>query len=132
MNSVTFAQEVESDVEDQDEFFSFLTHIQGGRMDEQRCVFDPNKKNPSTTSPSGLIKCCLYFPDSDMDQLLNLVASTQSCRLDDQRVSMSTSLAGLHVVSHNHLDGLEEKDTVRRASQVSSLVRTCAGLLCYN
>uniref|UniRef100_A0A8C9VA81 Uncharacterized protein n=1 Tax=Scleropages formosus TaxID=113540 RepID=A0A8C9VA81_SCLFO len=90
-------------------FFSFLSHVQSGRMEEQRCVLDQNKKNPRSSS-----RKCPYFPDSDMDQLLNLVANTQSCRLDDQRVSMNASLPGLHVLSDSHVDGAEEKDTSQK------------------
>uniref|UniRef100_A0A8C9SHC4 Uncharacterized protein n=1 Tax=Scleropages formosus TaxID=113540 RepID=A0A8C9SHC4_SCLFO len=71
-----------SNTPDQDEFFSFLSHVQRGRMEQQRCILDPNKKIPR---------------DSDMDQLLNLVTKSHSSRLDDQRVLMSASMPGLHV-----------------------------------
>ncbi|XP_077780478.1 Purkinje cell protein 2 homolog isoform X1 [Podarcis muralis] len=70
---------------EQEGFFSLLTHVQGGRMDEQRCNIqivhnksgsDTEKKN----SPS---------PPPEMDNFMDMLAHTQSRRMDDQRVSFN-------------------------------------------
>ncbi|XP_025038824.2 Purkinje cell protein 2 homolog isoform X1 [Pelodiscus sinensis] len=69
---------------EQEGFFNLLTHVQGGRMDEQRCNVqivhkssaDPEKQD----SPS---------PPPEMDNFLDMLAQTQSRRMDDQRVSFS-------------------------------------------
>uniref|UniRef100_A0A8C5SHJ9 Purkinje cell protein 2 homolog n=1 Tax=Laticauda laticaudata TaxID=8630 RepID=A0A8C5SHJ9_LATLA len=68
---------------EQEGFFNLLTHVQGGRMDEQRCNIqivhgksgsDPENKD----SPS---------PPLEMDNFMEMLAHTQSRRMDDQRVS---------------------------------------------
>uniref|UniRef100_A0A8C9SQI5 Uncharacterized protein n=1 Tax=Scleropages formosus TaxID=113540 RepID=A0A8C9SQI5_SCLFO len=84
-----------------DEFFSLLSHVQSGRMEEQRCVLASKDGGPS-----------------DLDHLFGLVANTQRCRLDDQRASMSASLPGLHVVSVSHLNGLVKMETGQKTSQL--------------
>uniref|UniRef100_A0A8C4WM65 Purkinje cell protein 2 n=1 Tax=Gopherus evgoodei TaxID=1825980 RepID=A0A8C4WM65_9SAUR len=70
---------------EQEGFFNLLTHVQGGRMDEQRCNIqivhgksgaDPEKQD----SPS---------PPPEMDSFLDMLAHTQSRRMDDQRVSFN-------------------------------------------
>ncbi|TFK09656.1 40S ribosomal protein S12 [Platysternon megacephalum] len=70
---------------EQEGFFNLLTHVQGGRMDEQRCNIqivhsksgaDPEKQD----SPS---------PPPEMDSFLDMLAHTQSQRMDDQRVSFN-------------------------------------------
>ncbi|KAM3848061.1 Purkinje cell protein 2 homolog [Vipera latastei] len=80
---------------EQEGFFNLLTHVQGGRMDEQRCNIqivhsksgsDPEKKD----SPS---------PPPEMDNLMEMLAHTQSRRMDDQRVSF------------NYLPGFQNSNT---------------------
>nr|XP_048690138.1 Purkinje cell protein 2 homolog [Caretta caretta] len=70
---------------EQEGFFNLLTHVQGGRMDKQRCTIqivhgksgaDPEKQD----SPS---------PPPEMDSFLDMLAHTQSRRMDDQRVSFN-------------------------------------------
>ncbi|XP_061472570.1 Purkinje cell protein 2 homolog [Rhineura floridana] len=69
---------------EQEGFFNLLSHVQGGRMDEQRCNIQivhksgshPEKKD----SPS---------PPPEMDNFLEMLAHTQSRRMDDQRVSFN-------------------------------------------
>ncbi|KAJ6655058.1 hypothetical protein lerEdw1_006111 [Lerista edwardsae] len=70
---------------EQEGFFNLLSHVQGGRMDEQRCNIqivhsrsstDPEKKD----SPS---------PPPEMDNFMEMLAHTQSRRMDDQRVSFN-------------------------------------------
>ncbi|KAJ8254046.1 hypothetical protein COCON_G00206580 [Conger conger] len=90
---------------EQDQFFSLLSHVQRGCMEEQRCVFDPNKRSTSTPKRTEATHS-VPSPTSvaDIDQLFSILASTQSRRLDDQRVSLNL-LPGLQVVSGSGQDG---------------------------
>ncbi|XP_060620397.1 Purkinje cell protein 2 homolog isoform X1 [Anolis sagrei] len=71
---------------EQEGFFNLLSHVQGGRIDEQRCNIqivhssksgsDPEKKD----SPS---------PPPEMDNFMEMLAQTQSRRMDDQRANFN-------------------------------------------
>ncbi|XP_054422200.1 Purkinje cell protein 2 homolog [Pteronotus mesoamericanus] len=65
---------------DQEGFFNLLSHVQGDRMEEQRCSLRAGPGTPST-SESG--------PVPEMDSLMDMLASTQGHRMDDQRVTAS-------------------------------------------
>ncbi|XP_038596412.1 Purkinje cell protein 2 homolog [Tachyglossus aculeatus] len=76
-----------ADTPGQEGFINLLSHVQGGRMEEQRCALQnrpdqrssganpPNKGRPSSTP--------------EMENLMEMVAHTQGRRMDDQRVSIS-------------------------------------------
>ncbi|XP_005654795.1 Purkinje cell protein 2 homolog isoform X4 [Sus scrofa] len=65
---------------DQEGFFNLLSHVQSGRMEEQRCSLQagpgPASENQSSPAP-------------EMDSLMDMLASTQGRRMDDQRVMVS-------------------------------------------
>ncbi|CAM4691207.1 unnamed protein product [Caretta caretta] len=91
---------------EQEGFFNLLTHVQGGRMDKQRCTIqivhgksgaDPEKQD----SPS---------PPPEMDSFLDMLAHTQSRRMDDQRVSF------------NYLPGFQNTDRNAPSKEVSAPV----------
>uniref|UniRef100_A0A8C3T2Z3 Purkinje cell protein 2 n=1 Tax=Chelydra serpentina TaxID=8475 RepID=A0A8C3T2Z3_CHESE len=60
---------------EQEGFFNLLTHVQGGRMDEQRCNIQ------IVHGKSGA--------DPEKRDFLDMLAHTQSRRMDDQRVSFN-------------------------------------------
>uniref|UniRef100_A0A8D2J1S2 Purkinje cell protein 2 n=1 Tax=Varanus komodoensis TaxID=61221 RepID=A0A8D2J1S2_VARKO len=63
---------------EQEGFFNLLSHVQGGRIDEQRCniqIVHSKKDSPS--------------PPPEMDNFMEMLAHTQSRRMDDQRVSFN-------------------------------------------
>uniref|UniRef100_A0A8C0LFV8 Purkinje cell protein 2 n=1 Tax=Canis lupus dingo TaxID=286419 RepID=A0A8C0LFV8_CANLU len=66
---------------DQEGFFNLLSHVQGDRMEEQRCSLQAGP-GPTSESQSG--------PAPEMDSLMDMLASTQGRRMDDQRVTVST------------------------------------------
>ncbi|XP_013914928.1 PREDICTED: Purkinje cell protein 2 homolog [Thamnophis sirtalis] len=72
---------------EQEGFFNLLTHVQGGRMDEQRC----NVQIVHSKSGSD--------PPPEMDNFMEMLAHTQSRRMDDQRVSF------------NYLPGFQSSNT---------------------
>ncbi|XP_025021157.1 Purkinje cell protein 2 homolog isoform X1 [Python bivittatus] len=90
-----------SDSPEQEGFFNLLTHVQGGRMDEQRCDIqivhsksgsDPEKSEFSKLEDSP-------SPPPEMDNLMEMLAHTQSRRMDDQRATF------------NYLPGFQNSDS---------------------
>ncbi|XP_040271816.1 Purkinje cell protein 2 homolog [Bufo bufo] len=72
---------------EQEGFFNLLTHVQGARMDEQRCNIqivhskgDQDDKNSSQVTPPP-----------EMNHLMDMLAQSQSRRLDDQRAELIQS-----------------------------------------
>ncbi|XP_031804204.1 Purkinje cell protein 2 homolog isoform X1 [Sarcophilus harrisii] len=71
---------------EEDGFFNLLTHVQGGRMEEQRCSLQiepgqgPPNKNSHSPSPAT---------PPEMDNLIDMLAHTQGRRMDDQRASIN-------------------------------------------
>ncbi|XP_033615429.1 Purkinje cell protein 2 homolog isoform X2 [Fukomys damarensis] len=65
---------------DQEGFFNLLSHVQGDRMEEQRCSLQAGPgQNPQSQGD----------PAPEMDSLMDILASTQGRRMDDQRVMVS-------------------------------------------
>ncbi|XP_047443642.1 G-protein-signaling modulator 2-like isoform X2 [Mugil cephalus] len=81
----------------EDGFFDLLSRFQGNRMDDQRCsLLDGPSHLPAHPSPSSTLPVAERKPISDCNtpfqdpgHFLELLASSQARRLDDQRVSMS-------------------------------------------
>ncbi|XP_077462992.1 G-protein-signaling modulator 2-like isoform X2 [Stigmatopora argus] len=81
----------------EDSFFDLLSRFQGNRMDDQRCsLLDGSNHRPDSSSPSStppvaerksILEC--EVPLQDPGHFLELLASSQARRLDDQRVSLS-------------------------------------------
>ncbi|XP_009191615.1 Purkinje cell protein 2 homolog isoform X2 [Papio anubis] len=82
---------------DQEGFFNLLSHVQGDRMEGQRCSL---QAGPGQTTKSQ------SDPNPEMDSLMDMVASTQGRRMDDQRVTVS-SLPGFQPVGPK--DGAQKR-----------------------
>ncbi|KAF7662160.1 hypothetical protein LDENG_00244880 [Lucifuga dentata] len=92
----------------EDGFFDLLSRFQGSRMDDQRCsLLDGQSRLPSHSPPSStppvaerksISECDTPFQDPG--HFLELLASSQARRLNDQRVSMS-HFPGLRLSSSN-------------------------------
>ncbi|XP_042638602.1 Purkinje cell protein 2 homolog [Orycteropus afer afer] len=82
---------------DQEGFFNLLSHVQGGRMEEQRCSLQagPGQAPESQGSPAP-----------EMDSLMDMLASTQGRRMDDQR-AMVSALPGFQPVGPK--DGAQKR-----------------------
>ncbi|NP_001359372.1 Purkinje cell protein 2 isoform 5 [Mus musculus] len=78
---------------DQEGFFNLLTHVQGDRMEEQRCSLQAGPgQNPE--SQGG--------PAPEMDNLMDMLVNTQGRRMDDQRVTVN-SLPGFQPIGPKYL-----------------------------
>ncbi|NWS29659.1 GPSM2 protein, partial [Polioptila caerulea] len=84
-------------------FFDLLSRFQSNRMDDQRCCFQEKNRlsaasvATSSTPPKTMIKSFSTSAVSPhTDEFLELLASSQSRRLDDQRASFS-ELPGLRL-----------------------------------
>lgn len=94
----------------EDGFFDLLYRFQGSRMDDQRCsLLDgqshlPAQSSPLSTPPVAENKSILEreAPLQDPGHFLELLASSQARRLDDQRVSLS-HFPGLRLSTSNPL-----------------------------
>ncbi|XP_059775159.1 Purkinje cell protein 2 homolog [Balaenoptera ricei] len=88
---------------DQEGFFNLLSHVQGGRMEEQRCSLQAGPGRASESRESGQGES---GPAPEMDSLMDMLASTQGRRMDDQRVTVS-ALPGFQPVGPK--DGVQKR-----------------------
>ncbi|XP_061594649.1 G-protein-signaling modulator 2-like isoform X2 [Cololabis saira] len=91
----------------EDSFFDLLSRFQGNRMDDQRCTLDGQSPPPAHPSPSSNLPVaegqCISeheTPSQDPGHFLELLASSQARRLDDQRVSLN-QFPGLRLNTSN-------------------------------
>uniref|UniRef100_A0A672RKF6 G-protein-signaling modulator 1-like n=1 Tax=Sinocyclocheilus grahami TaxID=75366 RepID=A0A672RKF6_SINGR len=96
------------DASDEDCFFDLLSKFQSSRMDDQRCQLDEpsngeNAGGADRNTINDMIDASL-LTSPQTEELFDLIASSQSRRLDDQRVSVS-NLPGLRI-THNNLGHL--------------------------
>ncbi|XP_060630569.2 G-protein-signaling modulator 2 isoform X1 [Anolis sagrei] len=93
-----------SDAPGDEGFFDLLSRFQSNRMDDQRYCFQDGKRLTATGSstPSRTLKKSFSTPmvSPHTDEFLDLLVSSQSRRLDDQRASAS-NLPGLRLNQHN-------------------------------
>ncbi|XP_029004353.1 G-protein-signaling modulator 2-like [Betta splendens] len=110
LDSPVSSKTVPQDTVGEDNFFDLLSRFQGSRMDDQRCSLQhghshvPDKSSPSSTPPvaekKSLVEC--EVPSQDHGHFLELLASSQARRLDDQRVSLN-HFPGLRLSTSNPL-----------------------------
>ncbi|XP_036623123.1 G-protein-signaling modulator 2 [Trichosurus vulpecula] len=88
-------------------FFDLLSRFQSNRMDDQRCCLKDKSCHPisaatSSTPPKTKRKpLSVSIVSPHTDEFLDLLASSQSRRLDDQRASFS-NLPGLRLTHNNN------------------------------
>ncbi|XP_008049058.1 Purkinje cell protein 2 homolog isoform X2 [Carlito syrichta] len=82
---------------DQEGFFNLLSHVQGDRMEGQRCSL---QAEPGQTAKNE------SDPAPEMDSFMDMVANTQGRRMDDQRVTIS-NLPGFQPVGYK--DGVQKR-----------------------
>uniref|UniRef100_A0AAX7USC1 G protein signaling modulator 1b n=1 Tax=Astatotilapia calliptera TaxID=8154 RepID=A0AAX7USC1_ASTCA len=105
-------QKLGRDPSDEDCFFDLLSKFQSSRMDDQRCHLDEPQNGDNREDhlhslgylrpPFSLDPAITTSPQTE--ELFDLIASSQSRRLDDQRVNVG-NLPGLRI-THNNLGHL--------------------------
>ncbi|XP_053320375.1 Purkinje cell protein 2 homolog [Spea bombifrons] len=71
--------------QEQEGFFNLLSHVQGARIDEQRCNIQiVHSKGDQEEKDS-----CPVTPPPEMNLLMDMLAQSQSRRLDDQRAEFT-------------------------------------------
>lgn len=99
-------RKLSADAAGEEGFFDLLSRFQSNRMDDQRCCLRDQTGGPASgTAPSTPPRVKLKPPpvsavSPNTDEFLDLLASSQSRRLDDQRASVS-NLPGLRLTP-NH------------------------------
>ncbi|XP_070688302.1 G-protein-signaling modulator 2-like [Pempheris klunzingeri] len=114
----------------EDGFFDLLSRFQGNRMDDQRCSLldgqshlpahsSPHSSNPPVAEKKSILEC--ETPLQDPGHFLELLASSQARRLDDQRVSLS-HFPGLRLSTSNlpHTHSTSRIDQVHPQAPISS------------
>ncbi|XP_039714734.1 G-protein-signaling modulator 1 isoform X5 [Pteropus medius] len=93
---------------DEECFFDLLSKFQGSRMDDQRCPLEEGQPGAAEATAAPALEQRIAQPSltasPQTEDLFDLIASSQSRRLDDQRASVG-SLPGLRI-THNNLGRL--------------------------
>uniref|UniRef100_A0A3B5BM41 G-protein-signaling modulator 1-like n=1 Tax=Stegastes partitus TaxID=144197 RepID=A0A3B5BM41_9TELE len=98
------------DPSDEDCFFDLLSKFQSSRMDDQRCHLDEPQNGDNGEGAANSMPSLNEMIDPAIttspqtEELFDLIASSQSRRLDDQRVNVG-NLPGLRI-THNNLGHL--------------------------
>ncbi|XP_047381130.1 G-protein-signaling modulator 1 isoform X3 [Sciurus carolinensis] len=91
-------------------FFDLLSKFQSSRMDDQRCSLEEGQAGAAEATAAPTLEERVAQPSvtasPHTEELFDLIASSQSRRLDDQRASVG-SLPGLRITHNNvgHLRG---------------------------
>lgn len=95
---------------DEEYFFDLLSKFQSSRMDDQRCPLEEGQTEATEATGAATLKERVAQPSvtasPQTEEFFDLIASSQSRRLDDQRASVG-SLPGLRITHNNvgHLRG---------------------------
>ncbi|CAI5793982.1 G-protein-signaling modulator 1 isoform X1 [Podarcis lilfordi] len=91
---------------DEECFFELLSKFQSNRMDDQRCPLEEGQKEAEEATVATLVPALeertsqSSMASPQTEELFDLIASSQSRRLDDQRASVG-SLPGLRITPNN-------------------------------
>ncbi|XP_063000735.1 G-protein-signaling modulator 1 isoform X1 [Elgaria multicarinata webbii] len=115
---------------DEECFFDLLSKFQSNRMDDQRCTLEETQKESedAAATPVPALEERLSQSSSmaspQTEELFDLIASSQSRRLDDQRASVG-NLPGLRI-THNNLGHLRmEGDAQEPGDEFFNMLMKC-------
>ncbi|XP_053138472.1 G-protein-signaling modulator 1 isoform X2 [Hemicordylus capensis] len=112
-------------------FFDLLSKFQSARMDDQRCTLEDGQKEPeeeATATPVPALEertsqsSSMASPQTEA--LFDLIASSQSRRLDDQRASVG-SLPGLRITHNNRGHLRMEGDAQQPGDEFFNMLMKC-------
>ncbi|CAM4666394.1 unnamed protein product [Caretta caretta] len=112
---------------DEECFFDLLSKFQSSRMDDQRCPLEECQTEAAAASVPALeegISQSSLMASPQTEEFFDLIASSQSRRLDDQRASVG-SLPGLRI-THNNLGHLRmEGDAQEPGDEFFNMLMKC-------
>ncbi|XP_054030327.1 G-protein-signaling modulator 1 isoform X2 [Dryobates pubescens] len=115
---------------DEECFFDLLSKFQSNRMDDQRCPLEECPAEAAEAAATPLPALEERIPQSSLmaspqtEEFFDLIASSQSRRLDDQRASVG-SLPGLRI-THNNLGHLRvEGDAQEPGDDFFNMLMKC-------
>ncbi|XP_078082385.1 G-protein-signaling modulator 1b isoform X2 [Mustelus asterias] len=97
---------VNRDPSDEECFFDLLSRFQSNRMDDQRCTFEERQNGTTGSSSTPVsplqdrISQASLIASPQTEEFFDLIASSQSRRLDDQRANVG-NLPGLRITHNN-------------------------------
>ncbi|XP_068105195.1 G-protein-signaling modulator 1 isoform X2 [Hyperolius riggenbachi] len=115
---------------DEECFFDLLSKFQSNRMDDQRCTLEDSQNaevEPATTPVPGLddrISASSLMASPQTEEFFDLIASSQSRRLDDQRASVG-SLPGLRLTQNNMGHLKVESETQEPGDEFFNMLMKC-------
>ncbi|XP_069799122.1 G-protein-signaling modulator 1 isoform X1 [Dendropsophus ebraccatus] len=115
---------------DEECFFDLLSKFQSNRMDDQRCTLEESQSGgtePTSTPVPPLddrISASSLMASPQTEEFFDLIASSQSRRLDDQRASVG-NLPGLRL-THNNMGHLRvEGDQQEPGDEFFNMLMKC-------
>ncbi|KAM7144526.1 G-protein-signaling modulator 1 isoform 3-T3 [Macrochelys suwanniensis] len=115
---------------DEECFFDLLSKFQSSRMDDQRCPLEECQTEAAEAAATSVPALEERIPQSSLmaspqtEEFFDLIASSQSRRLDDQRASVG-SLPGLRI-THNNLGHLRmEGDAQEPGDEFFNMLMKC-------
>nr|DBA21138.1 TPA: hypothetical protein GDO54_017834 [Pyxicephalus adspersus] len=115
---------------DEECFFDLLSKFQSNRMDDQRCTLEDNQSAGTDTTASPVpalddrISASSLMASPQTEEFFDLIASSQSRRLDDQRASVG-NLPGLRL-THNNMGHLKvEGDQQEPGDEFFNMLMKC-------
>ncbi|XP_056396951.1 G-protein-signaling modulator 1 isoform X1 [Hyla sarda] len=115
---------------DEECFFDLLSKFQSNRMDDQRCTLEESQSGgtePTATPVPGMddrISNSSLMASPQTEEFFDLIASSQSRRLDDQRASVG-NLPGLRL-THNNMGHLKvEGDQQEPGDEFFNMLMKC-------
>ncbi|KAE8283322.1 Syntaxin-binding protein 2 Protein unc-18-like protein 2 [Larimichthys crocea] len=106
--------------DEQQRFMNIISHGQRGRMDDQRCSLDFSKSAPCTPKHTDRKSPSIVNSGPDSEMFFNLLANTQSQRLDDQRaLNPAEQEDFFSLMSHSQRGRMDEQRCVLNVSPQS-------------
>ncbi|XP_063791878.1 G-protein-signaling modulator 1 isoform X2 [Pseudophryne corroboree] len=115
---------------DEECFFDLLSKFQSNRMDDQRCTLEECQSGETETTATAIpalddqISASSLMASPQTEEFFDMIASSQSRRLDDQRASVG-SLPGLRL-THNNMGHLRvEGDQQEPGDEFFNMLMKC-------
>ncbi|KAM8934318.1 G-protein-signaling modulator 1 [Pelodytes ibericus] len=115
---------------DEECFFDLLSKFQSNRMDDQRCTLEDSQSSITEDPPTPIaaledrISASSLMASPQTEEFFDMIASSQSRRLDDQRASFG-SLPGLRLTHNNMGHLLVEGDPQEPGDEFFNMLMKC-------